>query len=128
MRSKVLGCSEIGIDENAFHNNKTSISTDEVEINTIALFNKTSYDNKGSLKHYIGCRHKDDTFSSLNIKAPQLTGYTKHFNNGDKCINFLINDKELLKNTIKYGMGLKAYLKKNLLKNRCMTINILVLK
>ena len=33
MGSKVLGCGEIGIDKNAFHNNKTSISIYEVKIN-----------------------------------------------------------------------------------------------
>ena len=41
MGSKVLGCGEIAIDKNAFHNNKTSISIDEVEINRIVLFDKT---------------------------------------------------------------------------------------
>ena len=53
MGSKVLGCGEVGIDKNAFHNNKASIGIDEVEINKIALFDKTSC-GKGSFKHYIG--------------------------------------------------------------------------
>ena len=97
MGSKVLGCGEIGIDKNAFHNNKSSTSIDEVEINKIVLFDKTSYGNKGSFKYYIGYRHKDGTFSPLNIKLPQLTEYAKHFNNGDKLINFLVAVKELLK-------------------------------
>ena len=57
------------------------------------LFDKTSYGNK----YYIGYRHKDGTFSALNIKLPQLTGYTKHFDTGCKRINFLVTDKELLK-------------------------------
>ena len=76
----------------------------------------------------MGYGHKDGTFSPLNVKLPQLTGYTKHFNNDDKLINFLVADKELLKNTMKYGVRLKAYSKKNLIKNWCITINILVLK
>ena len=50
------------------------------------LFDKTSYGNKGSFKHYIRYRPKDGTFSPLNIKLPQLAGYTKHVNNGDKLI------------------------------------------
>ena len=128
MGSKVLGCDEIGIDKNAFHNNKPLISIDKVETNRIVLFDKTSYGNKGSFKHYIGYRHKDGTFSPLNIKLPQLTGYTKQFGNADERINFLVTDKELLKNTIKYRIKLKSYLKKNLIKNRRMTINILVLE
>ena len=66
MGSKFLGCGEIGTDKNAFDNNKTSISTDEVEINRIVLFDQTSYGNKRSFKHYIGFRHKDGTLSPLN--------------------------------------------------------------
>ena len=31
-----------GINKNTFHNNKSSISTNEVEINRILLFDKTS--------------------------------------------------------------------------------------
>ena len=97
MESKVLGYGETGIDKNAFHNNKTSISIDEVEINRIVLFDKTSCGNEVSFKHYIGYRHKDGTFSPLNVKLPQLAGYAKHFNNSDKLINFIFADKELLK-------------------------------
>ena len=58
MSSKVLGYGETGIEKNAFHNNKTLISIDEVEINRIVLFDKTSY----GKKYYIGYRHKDGTF------------------------------------------------------------------
>ena len=54
MRSKFLSYGEIGIDKNAFHNNTASISIDEVEINRIVIFDKTSYGNKGLLKYYIG--------------------------------------------------------------------------
>ena len=88
---------ETCIDKNAFHNNKSSISINKIEVNGIILFDKTSYGNKGSFKHYIGYRHRDGTFSPLNIKLPQLTGYAKHFDNGDKLIDFLVTDKELLK-------------------------------
>ena len=112
MRSKVLGCGEIGIDKTAFHNNKTSISIDKVKINRMVLFDKTSCVNKGSFKHYIGFRHKDGTFSPLNIKLPQLTGYTEHFNNVDRCINFLVTDKELLKKYNEIWSTIKSLFKK----------------
>ena len=97
MESKTLCYGETCIDKNAFHNNKSSISINKIEINGIILFDKTSYGNKGSFKRYIGYRHKDGTFSPLNIKLPQLTGCAKHFNNGAKLIDFLAADKELLK-------------------------------
>ena len=31
----------------------------------------------------------------LNIQLPQLTWYSKHFDTGGKCINFLVTDKKL---------------------------------
>ena len=61
------------------------------------LFDKTSYGNKGLFKYYIGYRHKDGTFSPLNIKLRQLTGYIKHFDANNKYINFLVTDKEFFK-------------------------------
>ena len=128
MESKTLCSGETCIDKNAFHNNKSSINVNEIEINRIVLFDKTSYRNKGSFKRYIGYRLKDRTFSPLNVKFPQLTGYVKHLNNGDKLINFLVTDKELLKKYNKYGIRLKTCLKKNLIKNLCTAINMLVLK
>ena len=98
MGSKFLGYGEIGINKNAFHKATTSISIDEVEINRIMLFHKTLYGNKGLFKYYIGYKRKGETFPSpLNIKLPQLTGYTKHFDADNTCVNFLVTDKKLLK-------------------------------
>ena len=98
MGPKVLSYGETAIIKNAFHKKTTLINIDEIEINRIVLFDKTSYGNKSSFKRYIGYRHKGEAFPSpLNIKLPQLTGYAKHFNNGDKLTNFLVTDKELLK-------------------------------
>ena len=59
MGSKTLGCGETYINKNLFHNNKSSISINEVEITRIVLFDKTSSGNKGSFKRYIGYMHKD---------------------------------------------------------------------
>ena len=46
MGSKVLNYGETCINKNAFHKKATSINIDEVEINKIILFDKTSYGNK----------------------------------------------------------------------------------
>ena len=119
MVAEVLGCGEIGIDKNTFHNNKPSISINEVEINRIVLFDKASCDNKGSLKRYIGYIHKDGTISPLNVKLPHPTGYTKHFNNGNKLINFLVDDNELLKKYNEIWNKIKSLFKKELDKKTC---------
>ena len=57
-------------------------------------------------------------------------GYTKYFNNDNRYVNLLVSDKKKIikKNTMKYGIRLKAYSKKNLIKNYCIIINMLVLK
>ena len=52
MGLKVLSYGEACINKNAFHK-KTSINIDEVEVNKIMLFDKTSYGNKGSFKYYV---------------------------------------------------------------------------
>ena len=93
------------------------------------LFDKISYGNKGSFNYYTGYRHKNKALPSpLNIKPPQLTGSTKHFYDNNKYVNLLVNDENLSKNTVKYGIRLEAYPKKNLIKNRCVTIKTLKLK
>ena len=52
---------EIGINKNTLHNNTTSISIDEVEINRIVLFDKTSYGNNDLFKYYIGYKSVSST-------------------------------------------------------------------
>ena len=88
MGSKILSYGETAIIKSAFHKKTTSININEIEINRIVLFNKTSYGNKGSFKYYNGYRHTDGNLSPLSIRLPQLTGYAKHFNDVDKVINF----------------------------------------
>ena len=88
---------ETAIIKSAFNKKTTSININEIEINRIVLFDKTSHGNKGLFKHYIGYSQPDRNLSPLNIRLPQLTGYAKHFYDVDKTINFLVADKKLLK-------------------------------
>ena len=114
MESKTLNKDEICTNEKTFLNNRSSISIDKVEIDRIVLLNKTSYGNKGAFKHYIGYRHTDGNFSSLNIKLPQVTGYVRHFDNDDKLKNFLVADKKLLKKYNETWDKIKSLFKKEL--------------
>ena len=97
MGSTILSYGETALIKSAIYKKATSININEININRIVLFDKTSYGNKGSFKHYIGYSHHDGNFSPLSIRLPQLTGYAKHFNDVDKIINFLVADKKLLK-------------------------------
>ena len=89
-----------------------SININEIRINRIILFDKTSYGNKSSFKHYIGYSHPDGNLSPLNIRLPQLTGYVKYFNDVDKIINFLVVDKKLLKKYNEIWDQIKSLFKK----------------
>ena len=98
MKPKVLTYGETYINKNAFHKKATSINIGKIEIDKITLLDKTSYGNKGSFKYHIGYRHKNEALlSPLHIKLPQLTGYTKHFDNNNKYANLLVNYKKLFK-------------------------------
>ena len=78
----------------------------------MVLYDKTSCGNKDLFKYYIGYRHKDGAFPPLNVKLLQLTRYAKQFNNGDKLINFLVVDKELLKKYNEIWNKIKSLFKK----------------
>ena len=69
MGSKVLSYDETSINKNPFQKTTTSINIDEVDVNKITLFDKTSYGNKNSFKYGIGYIHKNEALlSPLNIK------------------------------------------------------------
>ena len=51
---------------------------------------------KAHLNITLGTKN-ESLLSPLNIKPSQLTGYTKHFDNDNKYVNLLVNDKKLLK-------------------------------
>ena len=56
---------------------------------------KDPYDNKGSFKYFIGYKRGAGVVP-LCIKLPQLSGYAKYFDKGNRCISFMINDEKLL--------------------------------
>ena len=57
-----------------------------------------------------------------------MNAYAKYFDQNSKCMNLLVNDKEILKNILIYGIKLKVKLKKNLIVNQCILIYTLKLK
>ena len=118
MEQKALIYGEKCLNKNTFHKNKKPINIDKVETKRTMFFCKSSYGNKGLFKHGIEYRNETDPFPApLCVKHPQMKGYV----NNNKCINYLVCDGELLKNTIKYGIKLKIYLKESLIVNQCIT-------
>ena len=88
----------------ASHKNKRSINFNEVDIGKIVLSHKKS-NSKDSFKYLIGCSHRRIAFPSPQcVKLRQMNAYAKYFDKSNKCINLLVNDKEIFKNIPKYGI------------------------
>ena len=49
----------------------------------------------------------EDNIIPLCIKLPQMTGYARKFNE-NSTMSFIVKDKKLLKNIVKYGKQLKG--------------------
>ena len=127
MEEKVLNFGESYINKDTFYKKRKPISTDKAEIKRIVLSEKYSYGKKSSFTYFTGYRNETDPFPApLCIKLTQTNGCVKYFDNNNKHINLLVCYEELLKNTIKYGIKLKIYLKGSLIVNQCIMINTLI--
>ena len=86
------------------------------------LSKKDSYGNKDSFKYFIGYISNGHGIITLYKRLPQINAFITYFKDS-KYMNLLVYDKELLKNTMKYGIKLKIYLKRKLIVNKCIMIN-----
>ena len=108
MEKKVLIFGKKGIIKNSFHKSKQRINTDKVGIKRIVFLSKESYGKRGVFKYFIGYI-SNVGFLALYMMLPLMNSYVKLFNSNNKHMNLLVNDKELLKNTIRYGIRLVIY-------------------
>ena len=82
---------------NKFHVYEKSIDIVKVDIKRIVWSNKELYGNKGLYKYFIGYIHKGNALPSQSwIKFPQINLYAKYFDKNNKCMNLLVNYKEIL--------------------------------
>ena len=91
---------------------KKKININEVDIKRIALSDKKSY-GKDSFKFFIGYRHEGNAFLSLLcVKCSQMNAYAKYFDENNKYMNLLVNDKEVLKKYTERWNKIKNLFKK----------------
>ena len=57
-------------------------------------------------KYFVGY-NDNDVIRSLCIRFPQMTGYAREFDE-NATMSFIVKDKQLLKNILKYGKQLKS--------------------
>ena len=84
---------DIEIDIYKFHQYKSPILIDYIDINKIVVSNKISY-GKNDFKYFIG--YKDaKRIRPLCILLPKISAYRRNFDK-TKCVSFLKKDEKLL--------------------------------
>ena len=105
MGGKVIDFGDKKINKIDFYNNKEKFRIKDIDINKILISEPVSYGKKNAKKYIIGdC---DDVIRPLCIMLAQMFGYVKYFDD-NKTMSFLADDKEVLKNILKYGKKLET--------------------
>ena len=94
------------IKKSIFYKNKTINNIEGIDLNNILVSKKEPYGNKNSFKYFIGY-NDNDVIRPLCIRLPQMSGYARKFNE-NATMSFIVKDKKLLKNIVKYGNQLKG--------------------
>ena len=89
------------------YKNKKVTKIDDSDVNKTLVSKEEPYDTKNSFKYFIGY-NDNNVIRPLCSKLPQMTGHVRKFE-GNTTMSFKISNKNLLKNTVKYGKELKNY-------------------
>ena len=83
------------IKKSSFYKDEKVNNIEEIDVSNILVSKKESYGNKNSFKYFIG--HSDNgNIRPLCIKLPQMTGYTRKFDENG-TMSFIVKNKQLLK-------------------------------
>ena len=94
------------IKRSSFYKSKTINNIEDIDVNNILVSKTELYDTKNCFKYFIGY-NDNDIIRPLCIRLPQMTGYARKFNE-NATMSFIVKDKKLLKNIVKYGKQLKG--------------------
>ena len=93
MTEDTLKVNNVRVNKEEFHKSKEPIDLMSVNIDQIVVSDKFKHSYKG-FKYFIGYQ-EGETVKRLCIILPQMSGYVKYFQNGEKNIYFLIKDEEV---------------------------------
>ena len=115
MAEQTLKFDNIRVNKKEFHKSKPQIDLMSVNVDQIVVSDKFKHNNE-SLKYFIGYQ-KDEIVKPLCIILPQMSGYTKYFEDGGKNMSLLIKDDEVWEkydkiwDVIKNKLGIKFHSK-----------------
>ena len=94
------------IKKSIFYKNKARNNIEEIDVNNKLVSKNEPCGNKTSFKYFIGY-NDNDIIRPLYIRLPQITWYARKFDE-NATMFFIVKDKKLLKNILKYGKQLKG--------------------
>ena len=93
MSEKTQKFNNIKLNKTEFHKCKQSIDLKSVNVDQIVVSDKFKHNNE-SFKYFIGYQ-EGQIVKPLCIILPQMSGYIKYFENGDKNMSFFIKDDKV---------------------------------
>ena len=93
MSEKTLQFNDIILNKKEFHKSKEPIDLFSVNVDQIVVSYKFKYNNQ-SFKYFIGYR-EGEIVKPLCIILPQMDGYIKYFEHGNKNISFFSKDYKI---------------------------------
>ena len=94
MTEKALQFNNVTANKKEFHKSKTPIDLMSVNVDQIVISDRFKLNNE-SFKYFIGYQ-EGEIVKPLCIILPQMSGYTKYFEQGDINMSFLIKDDNVL--------------------------------
>ena len=94
MGEKTLKFNNIRLNKKEFHKSKKTNWLNVSKVDQIVVSDKFKHNNE-VFKHFIGYQ-EGEIVKPLCVILPQMNGYIKYFENGDKNMSFLIKDEEVL--------------------------------
>ena len=113
MTEKALQFNNVTANKKEFHKTKTPIDLMSVNVDQIVISDRFKLNNEG-FKYFIGYQ-EGEIVKPLCIILPQMSGYTKYFEDGGKNISLLIKDDEVWEkydkiwDVIKNKLGIKFH-------------------
>ena len=99
--NKLILC-DIEVSKKEFYDSKKAINLGLIDVNRIVVSNKIKGNNETS-KFFIGCLDVTGSIvTPLCIILPQMSGYIKYFENGEKNMSFKIDDESVYVSSIKW--------------------------
>ena len=100
MSEKTLKSNDIKVNKKEFHKSEQPIDLSLVIVDQIVISDKFKHSDDG-FKYFISYQ-EGETVKPLCVILPQMSGYIKYFENGEKNMSLLIKDDEVRKNTKKF--------------------------